>query len=141
MDQTIIKRYSELISLPTFEERYNYLRVQGRVGAETFGSDRYLNQRFYKSDEWIELRDFIIDRDNGCDLGIAGRDIYGLIIIHHIMPISKYDIINRTRLLLDPENLICVSDNTHKAIHYGDDMLLIKDPVIRTPFDTCPWRH
>lgn len=142
MKTTIIKTYSELITLPTFEERYQYLRLSGRVGEETFGYDRYLNQIFYSRDsEWLELRDFVIQRDNGCDLAIGDRSINGRILIHHIEPITKEDILRRTRRLLDPDNLVCTMDSTHRAIHYGDEKLLIMAPVERTKNDTCPWRH
>lgn len=137
----IIRTYSELITLPTFEERYQYLRLGGRVGEETFGFDRYLNQLFYKSDEWKALRDEIIVRDNGCDLGIDGREIYGRILIHHMNPITVDDIVKRSRYLLDPEYLITTVKNTHDAIHYGNESLLITMPRERTRNDTCPWRH
>ena len=119
-----IRTYSELIALPTFEERYQYLRLDGRVGKETFGFDRWLNQRFYKDPEWRSIRDDVIIRDNGCDLGIEGRDIRSLIIVHHMNPITQEDILERRSILLDPENLICVTDRTHKAIHYGNEELL-----------------
>lgn len=138
----IIKTYSELITLPTFEERYRYLRLGGRVGEETFGFDRYLNQNFYRyDDEWLEVRDFVIQRDNGCDLAIEDREIKTRIIVHHINPITKDDILQRTSRLLDPENLVCTIKSTHDAIHYGDESLLILAPVERTKNDTCPWRH
>lgn len=143
----IIRTYSELIKLPTFEERYNYLRLGGSVGKETFGFDRYLNQKFYKSDEWLALRDYVIVRDTGyndyCqDLGMPeGHDIHGIILVHHMNPISKEDIIRRSKFLLDPEYLICTIKNTHDAIHYGDGSLLITAPIERTPYDTCPWRR
>lgn len=138
----IIKTYSELITLPTFEERYRYLRLGGRVGEETFGFDRYLNQNFYRyDDEWLEVRDFVIQRDNGCDLAMEDREIKTRIIVHHINPITKDDILQRTRRLLDPENLVCTIKSTHDAIHYGDESLLILAPVERTKNDTCPWRH
>ena len=117
---TSIRTYSELILLPTFEERYEYLRLDGRVGEETFGFDRWLNQTFYKSEEWLSMRDKIIVRDNGCDLGIPGRDIYSRILIHHMNPITKEDILRRSDILLNPEYLICVTLNTHRAIHYGN---------------------
>lgn len=135
------KTYSELISLKTFEERYRYLRIRGEVGAETFGSDRYLNQIFYASKEWKRFRRDIIIRDMGCDLGIEDREIEGLIVIHHINPITIDDIIHRRECLMDPENVICVSFNTHQAIHYGDENLLIQEPMERTMNDTCPWKH
>lgn len=138
---TNIRTYSELIKLPTFEERYAYLRLGGRVGEATFGFDRYLNQMFYKSDEWLSIRDKVIVRDNGCDLGIEGREIESSIFIHHMNPISKKDILERSDFLLNPEYLICTIKNTHDAIHYGDENLLIKDPIKRRKNDTCPWRH
>ena len=138
---TSIRTYSELILLPTFEERYEYLRLDGRVGEETFGFDRWLNQTFYKSEEWLSMRDKIIVRDNGCDLGISGRDIYSRILIHHMNPITKEDILRRSDILLNPEYLICVTPNTHRAIHYGNSNLLIKDPIKRRPNDTCPWKR
>lgn len=138
---TIIRTYSELIKIPTFEERFEYLNLDGKVGEETFGFDRYLNQVFYKSDEWKSIRNEVIIRDNGCDLGIEDREIHGRIIIHHMNPITVDDIIHRNEDILNPEYLICVTDNTHKAIHYGDEDLLIKDLIERTKNDTCPWRH
>lgn len=136
-----IKTYSELIQLPTFEERYNYLRLQGRVGEDTFGFDRYLNQNFYRSLEWKRIRDEVIIRDNGCDLGIEDRLIHGKIIIHHMNPITNRDIVDATDFLLNPEFLICVTHKTHNAIHYGDENQLTLGPVIRTPNDTCPWKR
>lgn len=137
----IIRTYTELISLPTFEDRFEYLRLKGQVGKETFGFDRYLNQAFYKSEEWKSVRDQVILRDNGCDLAMEGREIREKILIHHMNPITKEDIINRSEFLLDPEYLICTIKNTHDAIHYGDERLLIKDPIQRRKNDTCPWRH
>lgn len=136
-----IKTYSELITIPTFEERFEYLKLDGQVGVETFGFDRYLNQAFYKSDEWLSIRDYVITRDNGCDLGMEGYEIYGRILIHHINPITKDDIIQRSRILLDPENLITTVKRTHDAIHYGDGNLLMRAPIERRKNDTCPWRH
>lgn len=138
----ILRTYSELITLPTFEERFQYLRLDGQVGAETFGFDRYLNQIFYRTDkEWLSVRDYVIIRDNGCDLGILDRQIHGRIFVHHMNPITKEDIIRRTKYLLDPEYLICTIKLTHDAIHYGDENLLLKGPIERTRNDTCPWRH
>ena len=137
----IIRTYSELITLPTFEERFRYLQLDGRVGEETFGFDRYLNQAFYKSEEWLRVRDQVILRDNGCDLGIEGREIYGRILIHHMNPITVDDIAKRSKYLLDPEYLITTVKNTHDAIHYGDENLLIKMPIERTRNDTCPWKN
>lgn len=136
----MIRTYSELITLPTFEERFEYLRLGGKVGAETFGFDRYLNQIFYKSDKWLSVRDKVIIRDNGCDLGIEGREIYGRILVHHINPITMDDIVNHSSWILDPEYLITTVKNTHDAIHYSDESLLIKDPIERRKNDTCPWR-
>lgn len=135
------RTYSELITLPTFEERYKYARLGGRVGESTFGYERYLNQLFYESKEWRDFRRSIIIRDRGCDLGILDREISGLIMIHHLNPISVDDILQRRECLLDPENAICASPNTHRAIHYGDESLLIKAPIVRSKNDTCPWRH
>ena len=136
-----IRTYSELIALPTFEERYRYLKLDGSVGVETFGFDRYLNQNFYRSAAWKRVRDEVIVRDNGCDLGIEDRIIYGRILIHHMNPINDKDILNLTDILLNPEYLICVTHATHNAIHYGDEDLLVKGPIIRTKNDTCPWKH
>ena len=136
-----IKTYSDLILLPTFEERFEYLRLDGRVGEDTFGFDRYLNQLFYRSYEWRKIRDYVIVRDNACDLGVEGHDIYGKVLIHHMNPIRAKDIELRTNLLLDPEYLICVTHNTHNAIHYGDENLIIKAPIERRPNDTCPWKR
>ena len=141
MYQTKIRTYSELSTLPTFEERYRYLRLGGRVGEETFGFDRYLNQVFYKSAEWRKLRNEIILRDSGCDLGMIDREIGGLIYVHHMNPITEEDIVKRSEFLLNPEFLICVSKGTHDAIHYGDETLLITAPIERKPNDTCPWRQ
>ena len=137
-----IKTYSELITLPTFERRYEYLRLDGIVGEETFGFDRYINQKFYHDPEWLRIRDKIIIRDNGCDLGVLGYEItYERIIIHHINPMRVEDVVNRNPMLFDPENLICVTHNTHLAIHYGDKNLISKVPVERTKYDTCPWKQ
>ena len=138
---TIIRTYSELITFPTFEERFKYLRLEGSVGKDTFGYDRYLNQLFYKTAEWKRLRQDLIIRDNGCDLGVEGREIYGRIIIHHLNPITKDDIVRRTEYLLNPDFLICTTHNTHNAIHYGDESLLITSPVERSKNDTCPWKR
>lgn len=137
---TKIRTYSELISLPTFEERYRYLRLGGEVGEKTFGYNRYLNQSFYKSKEWLALRHHIIVRDNGCDLGVEGYDIYGRIIIHHMNPLTIDDIRDRSEFLLNPEYLISTSHMTHEAITYGDENLLAKPPVERFKNDMCPWK-
>lgn len=136
-----IKTYSELITLPTFEERFRYLKLDGRVGEKTFGFDRYINQIFYKSKEWRSIRDYVIARDNGCDLGIEGREIYGKVLIHHMNPITKEDILNCSEFILNPEYLISTIKNTHDAIHYSDENLLIISPIERTKNDTCPWRQ
>lgn len=136
-----IRTYSELLQLRSFKERYEYLRLNGRVGEETFGFDRYLNQNFYKSEEWKSVRDYVIVRDNGCDLGVEGYDIHGKILIHHMNPILPKDILKRSDYLLNPDYLITTVLSTHNAIHYGDDSLLITLPIERTKNDTCPWRH
>lgn len=136
-----IRTYSELITIPTFEERYKYLKIGGKVGEETFGFERYLNQEFYKSHEWQSIRRQVIVRDLGCDLGIEDREIHGKIIVHHMNPITIDDIIEASDFLLNPEYLICTLKSTHDAIHYGDESLLIKAPVERTKNDTCPWKH
>lgn len=141
IQMTKFKTYSELITLPTFEQRYEYLRLEGWVGKETFGFDRYLNQKFYHDPEWMRIRDRVITRDNGCDLGVRGYEInYERIIIHHINPMTVEDIVHRNPMLFDMENLICVTHNTHQAIHYGDSNLISKTPVERTKNDTCPWK-
>ena len=136
-----IKRYSELIRLPTVEERYKYLQLNGVIGDETFGFDRYINQMFYRSQEWKQVRDYVIVRDNGCDLGIEGHEIRGKILIHHMNPIGIKDIQQVNKFLLDPEYLITTMLSTHNAIHYGDESLLVKDPIERSKNDTCPWKH
>ena len=136
-----IKTYSELSQLPTFEERFQYLKLSGAVGKETFGFDRYLNQNFYRSAAWKRVRDQVIVRDNGCDLGIDDRIIYGKILIHHMNPINDRDILDLTDILLNPEYLICVSHITHNAIHYSDESLLPSEPIVRFKNDTCPWKR
>lgn len=135
------KRYSELIALPTFQERFEYLKLVGNVGIETFGFDRYLNQTFYKSPEWKTIRDKVIIRDNGCDLGIPGHEIFGKIYIHHMNPILQEDILDRNPDLMNPEFLICTSHKTHNAIHYGTEDILVVEPIIRSKNDMCPWKH
>ena len=130
-----------MITLPTFEERYEHLRLDGAVCEETFGFDRYLNQEFYqRSNEWKRVRDLVIIRDQGCDLGVEGREIRGKILVHHMNPITKEDILKRSEFLLNPEYVICTLKSTHDAIHYGDENLLMKGPVVRSANDTCPWR-
>ena len=135
-----MKNYRELRQLRTFEERFEYLRLKGTVGKDTFGWDRYYNQRFYHSNEWKRIRDQIIIRDNGCDLGVDGYEIHGKILIHHMNPISINDIVDVSDFLMNPDYLICVSHQTHNAIHYGDISLLPRGPVERRAGDTCPWR-
>lgn len=135
-----IRTYNELTALATFEERFKYLKLSGVVCEETFGFDRYLNQVFYRSQEWKRLRDSVIIRDNGCDLGVEGHEIWGKIVVHHMNPISIDDIRFSTTYLLNPEYLICVSLPTHNAIHYGDENHLVGAPVERSPNDTCPWK-
>lgn len=136
-----IRTYTELSTIPTFKERYEYLKLDGRIGDETFGFDRYLNQVFYRSKEWAQIRRDVIIRDNGCDLGMAGYEIRGKILIHHMNPITPKDIVQRADILLNPEYLITTVLSTHNAIHYGDETLLITTPIERTKYDTCPWRH
>ena len=136
-----IKTYSELTRLHTFEERFRYLQLHGSVGRDTFGFDRIFNQMFYTSSEWKRVRDIVITRDNGCDLGIEGREIYGKVVIHHLNPISLEDIENATEYLLNPEYLITTTHNTHNAIHYGDESKLITDQKKKKKNDTCPWKR
>lgn len=136
-----IKTYSELITIPSFLERYRYLKLGGSIGEETFGFDRYLNQTLYRSPEWKRFRRDIIIRDNGMDLAFDGYEIVGKILVHHINPLTIQDVIRRDPKIFDPENVICTSLNTHNAVHYGDESLLMLEPVVRTKNDTCPWRH
>ena len=138
--KNLIRTYSELITIPTFEERFEYLKLNGSVGLDTFGHDRYLNQILYNSPEWRRFRPEIIVRDNGCDLACEGYEIFGKILIHHINPITAQDILNRNPKVFDPENVITTVHNTHNAIHYGDENLLITAPIERSRNDTCPWR-
>ena len=140
MKKTIIRTYSELITLPTFEDRYRYLQLNGAVGKDTFGFDRYINQRFYRSKEWQRIRDEVIVRDNACDLGMEGYEIHGRIYVHHMNPIMVRDIQSNSDYLMNPEFLICTTHRTHNAIHYGDENLLARTPIERTKNDTCPWR-
>lgn len=134
------RTYSELITLPTFAERFKYLKLDGSIGRETFGFKRWINQELYHSDKWLKFRDKIIIRDNGCDLGVPGYDIYGSILIHHLNPVTYEDILCQNSCVFDPENAICTRLKTHNAIHYGDDSLLIVSPIERSPNDTCPWK-
>lgn len=137
-----LRTYSELSKLETFIERFNYLKIDGTVGEETFGYDRYLNQMLYKTKEWRDIRNFVITRDSGCDLGILDREIIDeMIMIHHMNPITKEDILNRNPIVFDPEYLITTIFKTHQAIHFGDESLLYdSEPVVRTPNDMCPWK-
>lgn len=137
----VSKSYLEMMQLPTFEERYEYLKIGGLVGEETFGYDRYLNQVLYRSQEWKRFRRDIILRDNGCDLGCDGYAIVGKILIHHINPITIEDVVNRNTCLFDPNNVISTSLSTHNAIHYSDAGLLTTGPIERIKNDTCPWKQ
>lgn len=134
------RTYSELVRLETFDERYRYLRVAGEVGVATFGFSRYLNQQLYHSKDWKKVRRDVIARDNACDLAIADREIFDRIIVHHINPLTIEDLEETSPLIFDMENLICVSHNTHEAIHYGDASLLPSLPVVRYSGDMCPWK-
>lgn len=136
----LTKSYRNLILLPTFKERFEYLKLAGTVGESTFGFDRYLNQRFYQSREWRQFRSKVIARDEANDMGIKDYPISGTVIIHHINPLSVKDFEEQSDLLFDMNNVICVSHNTHEAIHYGDESLLPKDPIERKPNDTIPWK-
>lgn len=137
----MIRTYTDLIAIPTFVERFEYLKLMGLVGADTFGYDRYLNQIFYTTREWRHLRDQVILRDMGRDLAMEGYEIHGKIYIHHLNPISKDDIIERSEYLMNPEFLVCTSFETHNAIHYGNADNLRSVPIERRANDTCPWKH
>ena len=142
MTSGTIKTYSELITLPTFTERFNYLKLNGQVAKETFGVERYLNQQFYHLDsKWKSSRDAVIIRDNGCDLGVEGYEIYGKIIVHHMNVVTIEDIIQKRDWIYDPEFLISTTHTTHNAIHYGSEHLLNNAPIERKPYDTCPWKR
>lgn len=135
-----MRTYSELILLPTFEERFKYLKLDSKVGEATFGFERYLNQNFYHSYEWKQIRRDVILRDNGCDLGVEGYDIFGPIIVHHMNPVTSNDIVLATKELMNPEFLISTRLETHNALHFGDISLLNNRPIERRPGDTCPWK-
>lgn len=136
-----IRTYSELITLPTFEDRFKYCQLNGSVGYDTFGYDRYINQLLYqRSQRWKRVRDEVIIRDNGCDLAMPGYEIRDRILVHHLNPLTVKDIENESDFVFNPEYLICTTHNTHNAIHYSDENLLIKPPIERTKYDTCPWR-
>ena len=142
MNPVKIRSYTELVQLCTYEERFRYLSLGGVVGGDTFGFDRYLNQQFYRSAEWKRARDIVISRDSGCDLGIPGREIQGKILVHHMNPLTVADIQGGGKFMLDPEYLVCVSHETHNAIHYGDKSVCRADiPVERQPGDTAPWKR
>lgn len=141
VNQMSIKTYSELITLPTFIERFQYLQLDGMVGHETFGYDRYLNQILYRTPEWKRFRRDMIIRDNGCDLACEGYEIVGNILVHHINPLTVEDILRRDPKIFDPENVVCTQLITHNALHYGDESLLMTEPIIRTRYDTCPWKR
>jgi hypothetical protein len=143
MRQKNIRTYTELSKLKTFKQRFEYLKLDGKIGEETFGYDRYINQRFYKDPEYRAIRDYVIVRDNGCDMGVEGYEyVEGeKIIIHHMNPITVEDIVNRSEFALDPEYMVSVRHLTHNAIHYGDESLLIQEPIERRKNDTCPWRR
>ena len=136
-----MRNYRELSRLKTFDERFEYLKIGGLVGESTFGFERYLNQTLYNSSRWRRLRNQIIIRDNGCDLGVEGYEIHGIIIVHHMNPISVDDLKDFSDDIFNPEYLICVSLMTHNSIHYGDKSLILQEPVERRPGDTCPWRE
>ena len=133
--------YSELIKIPSFEDRFKYCKLKGQVGIDTFGFDRYLNQSLYRSSKWRTFRNQIIIRDNGCDLAHPNYPINKRVLIHHLNPITEQDVLNESFVLFDPENVICVSHNTHNAIHYGTEELLPKGEIERKPNDQCPWRQ
>lgn len=136
-----MRRYCELAALPSFEERFRYLMLGGEVARETFGFERYLNQQFYKSQEWRRVRDHVILRDCGCDLGSDGHEIFGKAVIHHMNPITVSDVLNCSELLLNPDFLITTTHSTHNAIHYGDESAFNDVFVERKPNDTAPWRQ
>ena len=136
----MMKSYTELIAIPDYLDRFNYLKMQGAIGERTFGGYRYLNQQLYQSDEWKKVRREIILRDDGCDLGHPDHPLFSEVLIHHINPISVEDVLERHPRVFDLDNLICCSHRTHNAIHYGDDKQLVTGPIIRAPNDTCPWR-
>lgn len=142
MKTKAVRNYTELSQIDSYFGRFEYLKLYGKVGAETFGFDRIFNQQFYRSKMWNRIRNEVILRDNGCDLGVPGYEIGGKVIIHHMNPITIDDLKKMTPYLLNPEYLICVSQETHNALHYGDETYVKRNTVvIRSPFDTCPWKH
>ena len=138
---TKLRTYSELMELVTFEERFSYLKIKGEVGCATFGGNRWINQQFYTSREWRRLRHQVISRDEACDLGVEGYEIYGSIIVHHMNPIDEEDILHGTEAALSLDNLICTTHRTHNAIHFGDESQLVQAYIPRSPGDTTPWRR
>lgn len=138
---TTKRTYSELMTIPSFLDRYRYLKLGGVIGEETFGDERQLNQTLYRSGEWRRFRRDVIIRDKGCDLAHYDYEICDKILVHHIDPITPKDVLSRDPKIFDLENVVCVSLNTHNAIHYGDESLLLLDPIIRVPNDTCPWKR
>ena len=136
-----MRTYSELILFPTLLEHFEYLKLGGEIGAETFGFERYLNQNFYRSEIWKRIRNEVIVRDNGCELAHPDYPINGRIFVHHMNPVDSDDIIYQRDILLNPEFLVAVGERMHNAIHYGSFDLLPQDPIERKPNDTCPWKH
>lgn len=136
-----MKTYNEMILLPTLHDRYNYLKLNGTVAKETFGFERYLNQVLYRDKAWKEVRNYIITRDNGCELACEDYPISGKILIHHLNPITHDQILSRDVAIFDPNNLVCVSHRMHNAIHYGSEEMLPHDPIVRTKNDMCPWKN
>ena len=139
MKMTSTRSYHELRRIETFEERFRYLVLRGSVGVSSFGFDRWLNQRFYKSREWKQVRDVVIVRDNGCDLGIDGYEIHDMVLVHHMNPATVDDIVDGEEDLLNPDFLITTTHKTHNAIHFGDESLLPKPYIPRRPGDTQLW--
>lgn len=137
----MIRRYSVLKNLETFDERFKYLRLQGSVGRSTFGFDRYVNQQFYRSREWRDVRNYVISRDYGCDLGVEGYEIHEGLLVHHMNPMDSQSVIHNDERILNPEYLITTTHQTHNAIHYGDENLLPREPVKRRPGDTLLWER
>jgi hypothetical protein len=135
----VSRSYTEMLTRDTFLSRYRYLALNGQVAEETFGSERWMNQQFYTSHEWKNARDVVLIRDNGCDLGVPGHEIFDRAIVHHINPITPQNLIDRDPVIFDPDNLILVSHNTHSAIHYGDEGMLPRPIIERRPGDTKLW--
>jgi len=138
---TMTLSYEELAKLSTFTERFNYLKLDSAVGDRTFGGHRWLNQRLYQSNRWLKVRDQVICRDNGCDLGVEGYELFDRVLVHHINPITLEDLLQENPIVYDPNNLITVGFDTHNAIHFGNEQMLQKELVVRKPNDTCPWKE